>query len=136
MTRFEESLPRILLVDDDHLSRRAMRRLLELKKLGTITEADCAEAALDLIDDLQPDLIVSDCSMPGMDGDELLRRVAQSHPKLPRVMVSGSMPDNADELKKSGVLMAGLAKPYKPTELIRVVQDILQMQPTDRAAGD
>lgn len=72
--------PRILLVDDN----KAVRTILR-KYLGTdyeILEADNGQAALDIATQHYPDLVISDLTMPVMDGIEFVRRL--------RAFVNGS----------------------------------------------
>src|SRR5690625_6622953 len=69
---------RILLVEDD----RALTELLveELEAEGWIVDAQTsAEQALEIIDDFEPDLVISDLQLPGMDGLELLEEIRARH---------------------------------------------------------
>lgn len=82
--------PRILFVDDDPNILNGIRRMLHRKR----TEWDMQYAssgvdALALIDESPVDVIVSDMRMPGMDGAELLNRIAESHPDTIRMILSG-----------------------------------------------
>lgn len=70
----ETEITRILLVDDHPMMRRGLRDLLELEDdLQPVGEAGSGEQALELADTLEPDLILMDLNMPGMDGLETLR---------------------------------------------------------------
>ena len=72
------SLPRhtLLLVDDHPMMRHGMRQMLELEDdLRVVGEAGNGQEALDLIDSLQPDLVLLDNNMPHMNGLETLRRL-------------------------------------------------------------
>lgn len=63
---------RVLVVDDSRLQRRIL--CSSLKKLGyQISEADCAERALEICAERVPDLVLSDWMMPGMNGLEFCR---------------------------------------------------------------
>ncbi len=69
---------RILLVDDHPMMRRGIRQLLELEDDFLIVgEANNGEEALELIDSLQPQLILLDNNMPQMNGVETLKRLRQ-----------------------------------------------------------
>ncbi|MGX9080552.1 response regulator, partial [Klebsiella pneumoniae] len=66
----------ILLVDDHSMMRHGMRQMLELEDdLHVVGEAGNGEEALELIESLQPDLVLLDNNMPQMNGLETLRRL-------------------------------------------------------------
>jgi CheY-like chemotaxis protein len=64
----------VLIVEDDAIMREAIRDILKLAGYGVI-EADSGKAALQAIESMRPDLIISDIMMPGMDGYDFYRRV-------------------------------------------------------------
>ena len=76
-----EILPRrVLVVDDDAIARRQTSMLLASMGVGEILTADSGEGALTEIargEDGSIDLLITDLKMPGMDGIEFLRRLAQ-----------------------------------------------------------
>lgn len=75
----EQAPIRILLVDDPPLMRRGMRDLLAMEDdLQPVGEAGTGEEALRLVDELDPDLILLDLNMPGMDGLETLQRLREA----------------------------------------------------------
>ncbi len=75
----EQAPIRILLVDDHPLMRRGMRDLLAMEDdLQPVGEAGTGEEALRLVDELDPDLILLDLNMPGMDGLETLHRLREA----------------------------------------------------------
>lgn len=82
--------PRVLLVDDDEVN--LLLTSIALRERGfVITEAACGERALELLRDWQPDVVVLDALMPGMDGFETcrqLRRMA-AFASLPVLMLTG-----------------------------------------------
>lgn len=79
---------RILLVDDELGVLRALTRLF--KGLGhEVASAVDGAAALALLDDFEPDAVISDYRMPGMNGAELLAVVARRYPGARRVLLSG-----------------------------------------------
>lgn len=68
---------RVLIVDDNKLVRRMLRRHL-MKKEYDISEAENGAMALAEIEKTQPDLILLDVMMPGMDGFEVCKRLKQN----------------------------------------------------------
>ena len=67
---------RVLLVEDDRGLRELLTEELEDATIP-VTAVDSAEAALQAMREVQPDLVVSDLRLPGMDGMELLREVRE-----------------------------------------------------------
>ena len=66
---------RVMLVDDvDHV-RRMLRNMLDLDGFEVVAEAPDGATALALLDDADPDVVVIDYSMPGMDGIETASRI-------------------------------------------------------------
>ena len=65
---------RVLLVDDNAALRMLLRTTFEVFDID-VEEADSAEAASEAIRSFQPDVLVLDVRMPGMDGLEVCRRV-------------------------------------------------------------
>lgn len=81
---------RLLLVDDEPCLREALGRALRARRADC--EVACAGGgaeALRMLDQNPADIVVTDMGMPGMDGAELLRRVAAEHPAITRVILSG-----------------------------------------------
>ena len=78
---------RILIADDHPLVRSGMRALLTAAEdLEVVGEAATGEEAISLAEALQPDVIVMDLRMPGINGIEATRRIMQSHPHM-RILV-------------------------------------------------
>ncbi len=78
--------PRILLVDDIAAMRVAVRGLLEDAGLPVIGEAADGLQAVTMAADLQPDIVVMDVRMPGLDGLQATTRITGAHPHI-RVVV-------------------------------------------------
>jgi DNA-binding NarL/FixJ family response regulator len=76
---------RILLAEDHHLVRQGIRALLERQPgIEIVGEAADGLEALHMVEDLRPDIVLMDITMPGLNGLEVLRRV---RPRLPGVRV-------------------------------------------------
>jgi Response regulator of the LytR/AlgR family len=74
---------RILIVDDEPLARDRMRALLSTDPaLEIVGEASNGDDALAAIQDLQPELVFLDMQMPGCDGLEVVRRLADPRPAI------------------------------------------------------
>lgn len=105
-----EASGRVLYVDDQPELRRLFRR--NLGRAGhVVVEAPNARTALDLVQQLSFDVVVSDVRMPDMSGVELLQALAELEPDLPVVLTSGS-PDVVAPLEASDLgAYAYLVKP-------------------------
>ena len=81
-------MPTILVVDDEASIRRTLREILEYEDYE-VDEAEDGEAALEAIRSTPYDLVLLDVKMPGRDGMEVLKVMADEVPDLPVVMISG-----------------------------------------------
>ncbi|WP_373539430.1 response regulator [Chamaesiphon sp.] len=73
---------RLVLVDDQSLIRRGLRALLNTAaELEIVGEADNGRAAVDLVETLQPDLVLMDIRMPVMDGVAGTQEICQRFPQ-------------------------------------------------------
>jgi two-component system cell cycle sensor histidine kinase/response regulator CckA len=107
-----------LLVDDDDAIRRLAKRALS--RAGCmVVDADGADQALEAALD-SVDCVVSDVSMPGMDGPTLVRKLREARPALPAILISGYA-DAAQRQALAAEDIAFLPKPFSMAELTRVV---------------
>lgn len=83
----------VLLVDDDDATRMLARHLLKSAGFQKIAEARDGSEALTVASGTNPDLILLDLQMPGMDGWTALPRLREKHPASRIVVVSGMQPD-------------------------------------------
>ena len=81
---------RILVVDDFSPMRKALREALEMLKFTNIEEAENGFIALEKLDAAKFDLVISDWTMPEMDGLELLEKIkaTEKHKHIPVMMVT------------------------------------------------
>jgi DNA-binding NarL/FixJ family response regulator len=79
----------VLLVDDHALVRRGFRRILEDEADITVKgEASDGEEAVRLAKQLQPDVIIMDCALPGVNGLGATRKILEDNPKAAILMLS------------------------------------------------
>jgi DNA-binding NarL/FixJ family response regulator len=88
-----ESL-RVLIVDDHDLFRTGLRNLLEDEGVQIVGEASGGQAALDIVRELAPDVVVMDLNMPGMGGVEATRHISSIAPLTRVLMLTISDQDN------------------------------------------
>ena len=84
-------LYRIILVDDEEEVRKSIIRKIKWEENGFLVAGDAenGEDALEKIELLEPDLILTDIRMPYMDGLELSRRLKERYPSIRIIIFSG-----------------------------------------------
>ena len=118
--------PHVLVVDDDPV----IVRLLELNfRLGgfRVSTAGRGDQAVEMAAAGQPDAIVLDVSMPGIDGYEACRRLREDHgmTDLPVVMLTAHTQDEEHERGDALGIAAYVTKPFDPEVLVATVRDAL-----------
>ena len=79
----------VLLVDDHAMVRRGFRRLLEDDQdITVVGEADNGVRAVQMVRELNPRIVLMDCTMPGGDGVLATKQIAESHPETSILMLS------------------------------------------------
>jgi PAS domain S-box-containing protein len=117
---------RILVVDDDELLQHAVRRLL--KNLGhAATSVAGGESALAMIETgFQPDLVILDMNMPGMDGAAALPRIRALCPNVPVLLATGRADQKAIDLVETHARVTLLPKPFDLRSLRQALQRLAQ----------
>jgi two-component system CheB/CheR fusion protein len=117
---------RILLVDDVEEVVTTCRTLLELHG-AIVTGATSAGEALSILADNDVDLLVSDISMPDMDGYALLKaaRAFPRHANLPAIAVSGLAREKDIAQARASGFDAHLGKPLSIERLTEIIRDLL-----------
>jgi len=115
---------RILVVEDEDTIREVVRRYLE-REGYEVREAADGYTALDLIAEAEPDLIVMDLMLPGIDGLTLTRQLRQRS-RVPVIMLT-ARGDTSDRIR--GLDLGAddyLPKPFSPRELVSRIQAVLR----------
>jgi DNA-binding NarL/FixJ family response regulator len=81
-------LTTVLIADDHQLLRQALRRAMEDAGLVVLGEAGDGAEAVQLVDELRPELVIMDVTMPVLGGIEATRRLHAAHPDLPIVVLT------------------------------------------------
>lgn len=114
-----------LVIDDEPALRAVMRRLLTRIGYGVL-DAPGGQEGLDLLEE-RPDIscVLLDLTMPGLSGEETLRRIRVRRPALPVVVMSGytaqEIRERLDEPHRVGVL----EKPFMLADLRRVIGEVV-----------
>jgi DNA-binding NarL/FixJ family response regulator len=120
------SLSKILLVDDHPLLREGLGRLIEAEpELEICGMAGSVQEALALVEANQPDLVVTDLTLPGRNGLELIKDLRALHPEIPVIVLS--MHD--EMIYAERVLRAGgrgyIMKNTPPDRLLEAIRVVL-----------
>ncbi|WHZ22498.1 MAG: Two-component transcriptional response regulator, NarL/FixJ family [Nitrospira sp.] len=118
---------RVLLADDHRLMRAGLRALLKsLALVQVVAEAGNGHEAIQLAEQHQPDIVIMDIGMPGLNGLEATARIVKLAP-APRVIIL-SMHANEEYVRRS--LQAGAAgyllKGAEPAELELAIQAVMR----------
>jgi DNA-binding NarL/FixJ family response regulator len=114
-----------LIVDDQALVRRGLAKLLEIEEsVEVVGEARDGVEALRLAAATRPDVVLVDARMPRMDGVELIRHLAQEHPRVAAIVLTTF----DDDGYVFGGLRAGakgyLLKDTPPEELVSAIEKV------------
>ena len=120
-------MARILIVDDEQKIRRILSVLLQERR-HQVAEAASGQEALDLAPDFQPDVVLLDVKMPGIDGIETLRRLLAEQAGVDVIMMTayGTI-RSAVEAMRSGAFDY-LTKPFDNDELVMLIDRALEMR--------
>jgi two-component system chemotaxis response regulator CheY len=118
--------PRRALVVDDEAHVRVFLKLL-LRELGieVCGEAGDGARALELINELQPELVLLDLNMPQLGGLEVLRQIQEERPDLPVIVVSSqSAMKTVQEVAQLGAI-GYVLKHASKNEALRALREAL-----------
>src|SRR4029079_17427871 len=119
--------PRILVVEDDMENRAAMVKVLEGAEYK-VRETDNGQQALDIINEDDVDILVTDLRLPIMDGVELLKRAKAVDQEIEVIMITGhGTVEIAVEAIKEGAYDF-ITKPVKKAQLLRTVEKAAEKQ--------
>src|SRR5690606_18997553 len=110
----------VLIVDDEPLGRTRLRRLLSaLPDIKVAGEADNGHQALAAVDSLQPDVVLMDIRMPGLDGLSAARELAR-RPQAPAVIFCSAYDEYAIEAFEANAI-GYLLKPVNQDKLAQAL---------------
>lgn len=118
----------ILIVDDELQILWSLKRLL-LGRSYTVFTAKNGKEALDILKSTKINLMITDISMPEMDGHTLLRIVKERYPSVIRIILSGHVDgDILMNLQKNCLAKFYLTKPWRNQEIIRIVEQVFKFE--------
>jgi DNA-binding NtrC family response regulator len=118
---------RVLVIDDDPLTRRALARVLSGAG-HTVTSAECVRDAMRFLSEDEFDVVVTDMYMPDEDGLDALRQVREVRPEIPVVVFSGQLVDEFGlRLREMAVRLGASAAVPKSTDLKEIVEVVSRL---------
>lgn len=120
---------KVLLVDDHELVRTGIEVLLNsYDDISVIAVSNCGEAALEVLEQLVPDVILMDIKMPGIGGVEACRRVLQRYPDMKIIALSivndGPIPQQLLKLGAVGFISKG----SPAEEMVKAIRTVVSGQ--------
>lgn len=126
----------VLVVEDEPTSRALIRRMLEAEDFH-VEEAESGESALALIQARSEpfDLVLTDLSMPGIDGRQVSETVARYRPSVAVLGMSGD-PDSVPHIGPSEIPFRVMLKPFTSEDLYYAVRDAITRNADLAAAAE
>ena len=118
-------MPRVLLVEDEEGAAEVLAAILELEGFDVALAAN-GKRAIELLEEVQPVLIITDYMMPNMNGVEMAKAIRSmpEYAAVPILMTSG-VPEAAVR-EDASMLSAFLRKPFQIEALLDVVARLLE----------
>jgi DNA-binding NtrC family response regulator len=120
---------KMLIIDDDAIVLKSCRKIFESEGY-TVTSTPNPQEGIKLVSENTYDIILVDWMMPGMDGMNVVEEIDRKSPNSAMVMISGHPSvGRATEAMKRGA-MDYISKPFKPDEIIAVVNKAMRRKIT------
>lgn len=113
---------RVLLVDDEQEFVETLADRLQMRDLEPSIAYD-GEQALSAVKGEEPDVIILDLKMPGIDGIEVLRRVKKAYPKVEVIILTGHGSEKDEEVARSLGAFDYVSKPVDLDKLVPRIRD-------------
>jgi two-component system, NarL family, response regulator LiaR len=123
-------LIKVLVVDRLKMVRQGIDALLgEYEDIRVIGEADNGPSAIQLIERLKPDVVLTELVLPGMDGVEAIRKMAAARPGVRILVLTGYTGDDKILAAIRAGALGYLLKSAQPEELVQAIRDVSAGEP-------
>lgn len=112
---------RILIAEDEAIIRLDLKEMLEEEGLDVVGEASDGEAAIRLAREENPDLVIMDIKMPGMDGLAAAERIVEEGLGAVLILTAFSQKDLVQRAAEAGA-MGYLVKPFQKSDLMPAIE--------------
>jgi len=115
--------PKVLVIDDEIGPRESLKMIL--KPNYNVFSVDSGAAAIQMVQQMKPDVITLDLKMPGLSGAEILREIREIDQDVKVIIVTGwiTLRDMVDTLCHG--VFGYITKPFNVPEVIRAVEESL-----------
>jgi AmiR/NasT family two-component response regulator len=120
----KRTLARVVIAEDEAIIRLDLKEILTTAGYDVVGETGRGDEAVLLVEEHQPDLVILDIKMPGMDGLRAAREITSQHKVAVLLLTAFSQRDLIEEARDSGVA-AYLVKPFQPRELLPAIAEVL-----------
>ena len=110
---------KVMIADDNEGMRLVLKKAVEKAGHQVVAMADCGEKAVELADELRPDVIFMDIEMPGMDGVETAKRIQDIDPRIMIVFATAH-----EEYRKEAFEVYAFDYLVKPFQIARLTETL------------
>ena len=122
----------VWIIDDDRSIRWVLEKALEQSGMS-VRSFEAASDVPELLERMQPDVIVSDIRMPGTDGLELLKTLQQMAPEIPVIIITAHTDLDSAIASYRGGAFEYLPKPFDVDEAVRLVRRAIEHRRRQKA---
>lgn len=112
---------RVVIAEDEAIIRLDLKEILEEEGYDVIGETGRGDQAIELVRELNPDLVILDIKMPGMDGLTAARTIAGERLAAVLILTAFSQHDLVEQARDAGAL-AYLVKPFQKSDLLPSIE--------------
>ena len=112
---------RVVIAEDEAIIRLDLKEILEAEGYAVIGETGRGDEAIDLVRMLEPDLVILDIKMPGMNGIDVAKVISDEGLAAVILLTAFSQQDLIQEASNAGVL-AYLVKPFQRSDLVPAIE--------------
>ena len=112
---------RVVIAEDEAIIRLDLKELLVEEGYDVVGETGRGDEAIELVRDLEPDLVILDIKMPGLDGLSAARQIATDRLAAVLMITAFSQRELVEQARDAGAL-AYLVKPFQKSDLIPAIE--------------